>query len=198
MRRSKVHCRSCVERLADQAAQDPAVEAARAFASPRNDCSRSAQSRSDGYDDAFSQLTNVDMKFGVLIDADGRERPLTQSTYSSFLLKRDREVRRTRVRAVLRRVSGSSIHARVVAGVFGEGGRVSRAGPQLSERARSLALQRRRAGGGLRRLDRRGAQRNPGVAPLLRIAPARAQARRAARVRHLRSARSGNRHADRF
>lgn len=47
-----------------------------------------------GYDDAFSQLTNVDMKFGVLIDTDGREKPLTQSTYSSFLLKRDREVRR--------------------------------------------------------------------------------------------------------
>src|SRR5213595_2264998 len=47
----------------------------------------------DGYDDAFSQLTNVDMKFGVLIDADGREKPLTQSTYSSFLLKRDRGLR---------------------------------------------------------------------------------------------------------
>src|SRR5438128_6548804 len=30
----------------------------------------------DGYDDAFTQLTNVDMKFGVLIDADGRENPL--------------------------------------------------------------------------------------------------------------------------
>jgi len=47
----------------------------------------------DGYDDAFSQLTNFDMKFGVLIDADGHEKPLTQSTYSSFLLKRDRRVR---------------------------------------------------------------------------------------------------------
>src|SRR5438132_9046065 len=47
----------------------------------------------DGYDDAFSQLTNVDMKFGVLIDVDGRERPLTQSTYNSFLLKRDRDLR---------------------------------------------------------------------------------------------------------
>src|SRR6478752_6690754 len=47
----------------------------------------------DGYDDAFSQLTNVDMKFGVLIDVDGREKPLTQSTYSSFLLKRDRDLR---------------------------------------------------------------------------------------------------------
>jgi oligoendopeptidase F len=29
-----------------------------------------------------------------LIDADGREKPLTQSTYSSFMLRRDREVRR--------------------------------------------------------------------------------------------------------
>src|SRR5213080_1467237 len=47
----------------------------------------------DGYDDAFSQLTNVDMKFGALIDVDGREKPLTQSTYSSFLLKRDRDLR---------------------------------------------------------------------------------------------------------
>ena len=47
----------------------------------------------DGYDDAFSQLTNVDMKFGALVDVDGREKPLTQSTYSSFLLKRDRGLR---------------------------------------------------------------------------------------------------------
>jgi oligoendopeptidase F len=48
----------------------------------------------DGYDDTFSQLTNVDMKFGILPDEKGRELPLTQSTYSSFLLKRDRDVRR--------------------------------------------------------------------------------------------------------
>jgi oligoendopeptidase F len=48
----------------------------------------------NGYDDAFSQLTNVDMKFGVVRDGAGREQPLTQSTYSSFLLNRDREVRR--------------------------------------------------------------------------------------------------------
>ena len=47
----------------------------------------------DGYDDAFSQLTNVDMKFGVLGDVDGRKKPLTQSTFSSFLLKRDRGLR---------------------------------------------------------------------------------------------------------
>jgi oligoendopeptidase F len=48
----------------------------------------------DGYDDTFSQLTNVDMKFGRLQDETGRERPLTQSTYSSFLLRRDGGVRR--------------------------------------------------------------------------------------------------------
>jgi oligoendopeptidase F len=46
-----------------------------------------------GYDDAFSQLTNVDMKFGVIRDEKDQELPLTQSTYSSFLLKRKREVR---------------------------------------------------------------------------------------------------------
>src|SRR5438477_2274662 len=47
-----------------------------------------------GYDDTFSQLTDVDMKFGVLIDEIGRERPLTQSSFSSFLVKRDPELRR--------------------------------------------------------------------------------------------------------
>ena len=47
-----------------------------------------------GYDDTFSQLTDVDMKFGVLTDEIGRERPLTQSSFSSFLVKRDSELRR--------------------------------------------------------------------------------------------------------
>lgn len=48
----------------------------------------------DGYDDAFSQLTDVDMKFGVLTDENGEERPLTQSSYSSFLVKRDHALRK--------------------------------------------------------------------------------------------------------
>src|SRR5437016_7583287 len=47
-----------------------------------------------GYDDTFSQLTDVDMKFGVLVDETGRERPLTQSSFSSFLVKRDSELRK--------------------------------------------------------------------------------------------------------
>src|SRR5215468_9233951 len=47
-----------------------------------------------GYDDTFSQLTDVDMKFGALVDEAGRERPLTQSSFSSFLVKRDPELRK--------------------------------------------------------------------------------------------------------
>ncbi len=46
-----------------------------------------------GYDDTFSQLTDVDMKFGVLTDESGREKLLTQSSFSSFLVKRDHELR---------------------------------------------------------------------------------------------------------
>src|SRR6202165_3319019 len=48
----------------------------------------------DGYDDTFSQLTDVDMKFGVLTDEKGAERPLTQSSYASFLVKRDHGLRK--------------------------------------------------------------------------------------------------------
>jgi oligoendopeptidase F len=48
----------------------------------------------NGYDDTFSQLTDVDMKFGVLVDDTGREKPLTQSSFSSFLVKRDSGLRK--------------------------------------------------------------------------------------------------------
>ena len=47
-----------------------------------------------GYDETFSQLTDVDMKFGSLTDELGREKPLTQSSFSSFLVKRDPELRK--------------------------------------------------------------------------------------------------------
>jgi oligoendopeptidase F len=47
-----------------------------------------------GYDDTFSQLSDVDMKFGVLADETGREKPLTQSSFSSFLVKRDPKLRK--------------------------------------------------------------------------------------------------------
>ncbi len=48
----------------------------------------------DGYDDTFSQLTDVDMKFGVLTDEKGEEKALTQSSYGSFLVKRDHALRK--------------------------------------------------------------------------------------------------------
>ena len=48
----------------------------------------------DGYDDTFSQLTDVDMRFGALIDETGAEKPLTQSSFSSFLVKRDHSLRK--------------------------------------------------------------------------------------------------------
>lgn len=47
-----------------------------------------------GHRETFSQLTNVDMKFGVLVDEKGEERALTQSSFSSFLVKRDPELRK--------------------------------------------------------------------------------------------------------
>jgi oligoendopeptidase F len=47
-----------------------------------------------GFDDTFSQLTDVDMKFGAVIDESGREKALTQSSFSSFLVKRDPELRK--------------------------------------------------------------------------------------------------------
>src|ERR1700716_4143726 len=47
-----------------------------------------------GYDDTFSQLTDVDMKFGILTDEIGRQKPLTQSSFSSFLVKRDHQLRK--------------------------------------------------------------------------------------------------------
>ncbi|HEY2344165.1 MAG TPA: M3 family metallopeptidase, partial [Chthoniobacteraceae bacterium] len=47
-----------------------------------------------GHAETFSQLTNVDMKFGVLTDEKGVERPLSQSAFSSFLVKRDPELRK--------------------------------------------------------------------------------------------------------
>jgi oligoendopeptidase F len=46
-----------------------------------------------GHSETFSQLTNVDMKFGALFNEDGREVPLSQSNYSSFLHKKDRDLR---------------------------------------------------------------------------------------------------------
>ena len=47
-----------------------------------------------GHSETFSQLTNVDMKFGTITDENGVDRELSQSSYSSFLVKRDHELRK--------------------------------------------------------------------------------------------------------
>jgi oligoendopeptidase F len=47
-----------------------------------------------GHRETFSQLTNVDMQFGVLLDEKGVERQLSQSSYGSFMVKRDPELRK--------------------------------------------------------------------------------------------------------
>jgi oligoendopeptidase F len=47
-----------------------------------------------GHSDTFSQLTNVDMKFGILTTDEGEEVALSQSSYISFLHKQDRDLRR--------------------------------------------------------------------------------------------------------
>lgn len=48
-----------------------------------------------GHQETFSQLTNVDMTFGMVRDGRGGEVELTQSSFSSLLQKPDREVRKT-------------------------------------------------------------------------------------------------------
>ncbi len=47
-----------------------------------------------GHRETFGQLSNVDMRFGTVRDEHGREVELTQSSYSSFLHKRDPAVRK--------------------------------------------------------------------------------------------------------
>ncbi len=58
-----------------------------------------------GFERAFSQLMNVDMRFGSTFDEEGKEQPLTQSTLSSFLLARKPEVRRRAFHQFYREVS---------------------------------------------------------------------------------------------
>jgi oligoendopeptidase F len=48
-----------------------------------------------GHAETFSQLTNVDMKFGVIADEKGVKRPLSQSSFGSFMVKGDAALRKT-------------------------------------------------------------------------------------------------------
>ena len=68
-----------------------------------------------GHQETFSQLTNVDMKFGSLADDKGRERELSQSSFSSFLVQRDPEIRR---RAFHQLYAEFKDHAYTIASTF--------------------------------------------------------------------------------
>jgi oligoendopeptidase F len=48
-----------------------------------------------GHDETFSQLTDVDLKFGAIKDETGTERPLSHGAFSSFLVKREPALRKT-------------------------------------------------------------------------------------------------------
>ncbi len=47
-----------------------------------------------GHEETFSQLTNVDLKFGLVTDGEGRQIELSLGSFSSFLVKPDRALRR--------------------------------------------------------------------------------------------------------
>lgn len=47
-----------------------------------------------GHEETFSQLTNVDLKFGLITDSEGNDIELSQSSFGSFLVKHDRDLRR--------------------------------------------------------------------------------------------------------
>ncbi len=84
-----------------------------------------------GHHETFSQLTNVDMKFGVIADEKGVERALSQSSFSSFMVKRDPAVRKKRLPPVLRRVSRPRVHARLIARALRPRGCLLRPRPAL-------------------------------------------------------------------
>ena len=47
-----------------------------------------------GHEETFSQLTNVDLKFGLISDDQGNQSELSQGSFGSFLVKPDQKVRR--------------------------------------------------------------------------------------------------------
>lgn len=64
---------------------------------------------------AFSALTNVDMEFGSVTTPEG-EKPLTQSSFSSFLINPDRQIRRE---AYTRFYDGFAGHQNTLAALYG-------------------------------------------------------------------------------
>ncbi|MEO6053718.1 MAG: oligoendopeptidase F, partial [Chthoniobacterales bacterium] len=92
-----------------------------------------------GHEETFSQLTNVDMKFGKLSDEKGQERELTQSSFSSFLVQRDPEVRRKAFHQFYEEFAGHqySLSSSLVSSIRGD---VFRARARNYSGARAAAL----------------------------------------------------------
>lgn len=59
-----------------------------------------------GHQETFSQLMNVDMRFGTVTDAVGHETELTQSSFSSMLVRKDRDIREQAFRKFYEEVDG--------------------------------------------------------------------------------------------
>ena len=105
----------------------------------------------DGYDDTFSQLTDVDMKFGVLIDEKGRRTPAHAKFFQFISGEARSRFAEARVSISSTPIRGSPIYARHGARLFGESRCFSRARAELSFRARGLAFRDDVPIGGLRR-----------------------------------------------
>ena len=148
-----------------------------------------------GYDDTFSQLTDVDMKFGVLVDATGRERPLTQSSFSSFLVKRDHELRKRAFHQFYAEFRdhqytlAASLAYSVKADVFHARAR------HYSSALEAALFPDDVPDCGLRRIDSIGSREFEAALSLFRFAQACAWIARVASLRYVRPARSGNRDA---
>ena len=63
---------------------------------------------------AFSALTDVDLEFGT-IEVDGSERPVSQASYSSFMINPDREVREAAFRTFYK---GFEVHKNTLATLY--------------------------------------------------------------------------------
>ena len=113
-----------------------------------------------GHRETFSQLTNVDMKFGSLTDEKGVERPLSQSSFSSFLVKRDPAVRKAAFHQFYAEFQDHRYSLASGAGPFGARGCLPRARAKLPVRA---------GGGALCRCDPRRRLRQPDLHACARI-----------------------------
>src|SRR5437588_7250741 len=104
----------------------------------------------------------------------GRRNRNRETAHAKFVQLFSREARprfaQAGLSSILRGVSGSSVHARVVARLLREGRHLSRPRPKLFLRPRSIALPRRCSRRGLRGAHRRRPEKSRTALSLLRTA----------------------------